>query len=158
MPTVIERSTTVAAPIDVVAATLADFADLHTWSGAVDHTSALTDPPGGPDAARRVQIGRRTVIERVVDWNLPATVAYRIEGLPKPVGDVVNRWTLIGAGGHTDVTLTSTIDAGPKPVARLIERVVGRQLGATSDRLLADLASHLADRPDRRATTPRSIR
>ena len=120
MPAAFERHRTVDAPLDAVAATLADFDALDRWSGAVDHTSALSDPPDGPHAVRRVQVGRRTVVERVVEWDLPSTLAYRLDGLPKPLGEVVNRWTLTAAGERTEVTLTSTVDAGPKPVGRLV--------------------------------------
>lgn len=160
MALALDRTTTVAAPVADVAATLADFGALATWATVVDHASSLNDPIEGVGASRRVQMGRRTVVERVVDWDLPATLAYRIEGLPKPLGDVVNRWTLEAAGDRTLVRLTSTIDAGPRPVGRLVERIAGRQLASTSEQLLADLAAHhaAAAPPSSSATDPGSSR
>jgi hypothetical protein len=159
MALAIERTTTIDAPVDAVAATLADFGALASWASAVDHASSLNEPSDGVGACRRVQMGRRTVVERVVDWDLPTTLAYRIEGLPKPLGEVVNRWTLEASGDRTLARLTSTIDAGPRPVGRLIERIAGRQLGSTSEGLLADLAAHHAPAPpSSSATAPGSPR
>jgi len=154
MPTTVTRSTTVDAPRDAVAATLADFAALADWSRAVDHVSALTYPAAGLGAARRVQVGRRVVVEQVVDWDPPRTIAYRIEGLPARAGEVVNRWTLAtppNGDGGTAVTLATTVDAGPRPPARLVERVLATALARTSDRLLADLAALHAAAPVRSA-------
>jgi hypothetical protein len=144
VPTSLTRSITVAAPADEVAATLAAYDDLASWSRAVDHCSALTDPTSGLGAARRIQTGRFTVVERVVDWDLPRTIAYRIDGLPKPLGEVVNRWTLRPAGATTEVDLTTTVDAGARPPARLVERAATAGLARVSDKLLRDLAAHHA--------------
>jgi hypothetical protein len=57
---------------------------------------------------------------------------------------VTNRWTLAaGAGDSTAVTLTSTVDIGPRPPQKLAERVLCRFLARQSDVMLAGLANRL---------------
>jgi uncharacterized protein YndB with AHSA1/START domain len=138
----IDRTVTIDAAPEAVWAVLADFGGISRWAANVDHSWALDDP--GPGAARRIQAGRLTVIERVITWQPPTTLAYTIEGLPPVVRRVVNEWTLSpSAGGGTSATLTTTIDAGPRPPQRLIARIVGKRFGAASEQMLAGLADHL---------------
>ena len=46
-------------------------------------------------------MGRNTLVERILEFDPPHTLAYDIEGLPKRLGRVTNRWTL-AAGGAID--------------------------------------------------------
>jgi len=140
------RTRTVAAPLQSVWEVLADFGALSSWAGNVDH-SCLLDHGAGTTllgASRRVQVGRNALVERVVDCAAPTTLAYDIEGLPRRLGRVNNRWTLTPAGtGTTAVTLASTVDIGANPLSRVAERAICRMMAKQSDALLAGLAERL---------------
>lgn len=80
-----------------------------------------------------------------MEWQPGETLAYSIEGLPPVVRSVTNTWRLDGAGSATTVTLTSAIDAGPRPPQQLIARVVGKSLVKASREMLAGLRTHLEE-------------
>jgi hypothetical protein len=120
---------------------LADFASISSWADNVDHSCLLAAGQPGPGMARRIQAGRTTVVERVVTWQPAASLAYDIEGLPAVVRSAGNRWDLAPEGGSTRVTLTSTVDAGPRPPQQLVARIVCRVLARQSDVMLAGLAA-----------------
>ena len=64
--------------------------------------------------------------------------------VPRRLRRVANRWTLApSAGGGTDITLTSTVEIGPNPVAGLAERALCRFMSKQSDAMLAGLAEQL---------------
>ena len=88
-------------------------------------------------------MGRNTLVERIVEFDPPNTLAYDIEGLPKQLRGVNNRWTLRPQGTSTVVTLTSTVDIGPSRVQQLAETVMCRVMTRESDGLLAGLAQRL---------------
>ena len=92
---------------------------------------------------RRVQVGSNTLVERIIEFDAPTTLAYDIEGLPVRLGKVANRWTLRPAGATTLVTLTSTLKIGNRPPARLAEKILLRFVAKQSDQLLAGLAHRL---------------
>ena len=142
----VSRSTVVDAPRDEVWGVLAAFDRLSTWASDVDHSSYLTTRLDGVGTARRVQVGRTVLVERVTEWDPPSTLAYVLEGLPTVVGGATNRWTLYPEGNRTSVTLTSTVDPGPKPLGRLVAPLLARRLASASDGMLAGLASHLQER------------
>ena len=89
---------------------------------------------------RRVQTGRTTLLETVEEWDAGKALAYRIEGLPVARA-VRNAWHLAPATVGTSVTLTTTVDAGPRPPQQLIARLVARRLAKESDSMLAGLAT-----------------
>ena len=143
-----ERSITVTAPVDAVWARLAAFDRISDWAPDVEHSSYTTDRTEGLGCARRVQIGRTVLVERVTEWDPPSTLAYALEGLPPLVGGAANRWTLRADGDRTEVTLTSTVDPGFKPAGRLVAPLLARRLAKASDGMLAGLAARLRqDRP-----------
>lgn len=151
------RSRTIAARQQTIWDVLADFGSLSSWVEGVDHSCVLNHGPDGGalGSTRRVQVGRNTLVERVIEFDPPTTLAYRIEGLPARLRKVTNRWTLRPAdpvGAVTVVTLTSTIEIGGNPLARLAELVVGRAMAKRSNTMLAGLAQRLEDkhanRPD----------
>ena len=115
---------------------LADFGQLSRWARNVDHSSLVTTQREGVGAARRVQVGRVVLIERVVTWEPNASLAYALEGLPVVRG-VVNAWTLEDDGGATKVSLSSRIDANP-----VVGWVMGRVLARDLRKLLAGLKSY----------------
>jgi len=140
------RTRTVAAPPRAVWDVLADFGALSSWAGNVDHSCLLEHGAGTTTlgVSRRVQVGRNALVERVVDWAAPTTLAYVIEGVPRRLGRVTNRWTLAPAGtGSTAVTLTSSVDIGASPLARMAERAVFRMMAEQSDAMLAGLAEQV---------------
>jgi carbon monoxide dehydrogenase subunit G len=147
--TTVERTGSIPAPPSEVWAVLADFAAIGTWAPNVDHSCLLTDQEAGVGTARRIQTGRTTLVETVVTWSAPATdepgvLSYSLTGLPKVVRSVTNTWQLTRDAAGTAVTLTSTVDAGPRPPQKVIARVVGRKLASASDEMIAGLTSHIA--------------
>lgn len=147
------RTRRISAPPEDVWALLADFGGIARWASVVDHASILRQPGDGEDPriglTRRIQMGRRTVLERVEHWDEPTRLSYVIEGLPKAIRSVRNEWTLAPDGnGATTVTLTTTVDCGPRPPQQLLSRIVARRLAATvSDQLLAGLATAMEESP-----------
>lgn len=139
-----ERSLLLPAAVGDVWAVLARFDRISAWAPSIDHSSALSDPVGGLDAARRVQIGRMTLVERIDDWEPPTRLAYTIVGLPSRLGSIRNAWNLEPSGEATLATITTTVDAGPRPPQQLIARVVSRRLAKASGEFLAGLADHLS--------------
>jgi len=145
----VERAGTIAATPSEVWAVLSDFAAISTWAPNVDHSCLLTEQEAGVGTARRIQTGRTTLVETVVTWTAPTTdepgaLAYSLTGLPKVVRSVTNTWSLMHDGAGTAVTLTSTIDTGPRPPQKVVAKVVGRKLAAASDEMIAGLTSHIA--------------
>lgn len=139
----ISRSRAIAAQPQAIWDVLADFGSLSEWAGNVDHSCVSNrGPDGGPlGTTRRVQVGRNALLERITEFGPPSTLAYDITGLPPRLRKVTNRWTLRPtAPDATVVTLTTTIEIGPGPLARLTERIVCRAMAKQSDALLAGLA------------------
>ena len=122
---------------------LGRFDRISSWAPDVDHSSYLTEQTEGVGAARRVQVGRMVLVERVTVWDPPHTLAYELEGLPPVVGGATNRWELRPDGTGTEVTLTSTVDPGRKPPGRLVAPLLARRLTRVGDGLVAGLAAHL---------------
>ena len=125
---------------------LADFGAISSWAGNVDHSCLLDHGAGGGPlgTTRRVQVGRDTLVERITDFQPETTLAYDIEGLPRRLRCVGNRWTLRpGASGRTEVTLSSTVEIAENPVARIAERAMCRFLAKQSDVMLTGLAKRV---------------
>ncbi len=141
----ISRSRTISAPPQAIWDVLADFGALSSWADNVDHSCVLNHgPDGGPlGTTRRVQVGRNTLVERITEFDAPATLAYDIEGLPPRLRKVANRWTLRPVGAATAVALISTVEIGAGRPARLAEHLALRVLAKQSDTLLAGLAHRL---------------
>lgn len=136
------RTRTLAADPHKVWDALADFGAIGSWAPNVDHSCLLEHGPDGPvGASRRVQVGRNTLVERITEYEPPTVLGYRIEGLPRQLRHIANRWEVRPAGpGRTSVTLTSTVDIGANPLARLAEHVMARVMGKQSEAMLAGLA------------------
>jgi len=140
----ISRSRTIAADQQTVWSVLADFGALSSWAGGVDHSCVLWPGDHRVGQARRVQMGRTTVIERIVEWDPPVALAYDIEGLPKVVRHMRNRWTLRPVSPDaTDVALTTTVDLRLRAAAAVIARLAARQ----SEELLTGLAAQCRRSP-----------
>ncbi|WP_319447241.1 MULTISPECIES: SRPBCC family protein [unclassified Mycobacterium] len=141
----ISRTRTIAAPPQAIWDVLADFGSLSSWAARADHSCILNQGPDGGaiDTTRRVQVGRNTVVERIIEFEPPSAIAYAITGLPKQFRHVVNRWTLASSGSATEVTLTSRLEFGSTPVARAAGWVVCRGMAKQSDSLLAALANRM---------------
>jgi uncharacterized protein YndB with AHSA1/START domain len=142
--TTFERTATIPAGPHAVWETLADLASISSWAPDVDHSCLVTEQTTGVGAARRVQVGRTTLVETVETWEPGSTLAYRISGLPPIVRSVVNRWSLVADGSGTRATLTTAIETGSKPPQRLLAVLIGRKLVAASEGMLAGLAAHFA--------------
>ena len=142
----IERSRTIAAAPQEVWEVLADFGALSTWVDRVDHSCILTHVADGHvGTARRVQMGRQTLVERIVDYHPPHTLAYDIDGLPNRLRRVNNRWSLRPFGDSTVATLTSTVEIGSGRISELAERAMCRLMTRESKGLLDGLARRSED-------------
>ncbi len=141
----ISRTRTVAAPASDVWNVLADFGSISAWAANVDHSCLLEhgEDPAAVGTSRRVQVGRDTLVERITDSTAPSTLRYTIEGLPRPLGRLANRWTVTPFGGTAAVTLTSTVEIGANPLARIAEKAVCRFMAKQSDTMLAGLANRV---------------
>jgi uncharacterized protein YndB with AHSA1/START domain len=142
----IHRSRSIAAPAQKIWAVLADFGALSSWADNADHSCILFHgPDGGPmGTARRVQMKRDALVERIVEYDPPRALSYDIEGLPRALRRVTNRWTLApDKSDSTVVTLTSTVEIGSRPPQRLAEHALCRFLARQSDSMLAGLATRL---------------
>ena len=144
----VERTGFVAAPPGDVWAVLADFALISTWAANVDHACLLTELDVGVGTTRRIQAGRTTLVETVTTWTpptdtTPGVLTYRIAGLPPVVRSVSNSWELTARSGGTAISLTSTVDAGPRPPHQLIARIVGRKLAGASEVMIDGLTAHI---------------
>lgn len=140
----VTRRSHVAASPDAVWAVLADFGGLAGWAGAVDHACLLREGDLAPGLVRRVQVGRTVLLETVDVCEPGRRLGYRIDGLPPVLRTARNEWALAPGGAGTDVTLTTTVDAGPRPPQQLVARLVARRMAKASDSMLAGLAAHLA--------------
>ncbi|MCV7440633.1 SRPBCC family protein [Mycobacterium paraense] len=142
----IRRSRSVAARPEQIWDVLADFGSIASWAANVDHSCILFSGPDGAavGTARRVQVKRDALVERITEFDPPRALAYDIEGLPRLVRRVANRWTLAaGPGDSTTMGLTSTVEIGSRPDQTLAERVLCRFLARQSDVMLAGLATRL---------------
>jgi uncharacterized protein YndB with AHSA1/START domain len=141
----ISRSRTITAPPQAIWDVLADFGSLSSWADHVDHSCILNHGPNGrlSGTTRRVQMGRNTLVERIIECDPAGALAYAIEGLPSRLRTVVNRWTLEQAGDATKVTLTSRVEIGHRPVARAAEWAICRGMAKESDSMLAGLARRM---------------
>lgn len=144
------RSAEVAAPPDRVWGVLSDFGGISAWAANVDHSCLTTDLGEGVGTARRVQIGRLTLIERVTTWEPPSTLGYTIEGLPPVVRAVANTWHVHRTEAGSGLALVSRVEPGPRPPHQLAARVVTRMLARASEEMLTGLAA--------RCVTPRAER
>ncbi len=140
---VVERTVSVNATPSEVWAILANFAAISGWASNVDHSCLMTKQTSDVGTVRRIQSGGTTVLETVKVWEPEQQLAYEITGLPPAIKRVTNTWRLSPNGHQTEVTLTSDVDAGPRPPQQLIAKVVGKKLGEASDQMLAGLTAAL---------------
>ena len=103
------KSKKIAAPRAKVWAVLADFPAIVTWAPNVDHSTAATEAREGIGAVRRVQVGRITLIETVVDWQPRELLSYTVEGLPPIAGSIVTTWRLEDDDKTTKATVTPRV-------------------------------------------------
>ncbi|WP_445159635.1 SRPBCC family protein [Mycobacterium sp. Dal123C01] len=142
----IQRTRIIAARGQEVWNVLADFGAISSWADNVDHSCILSSGVDGAPVGttRRVQVKRDTLVERIIEFDPPHVLAYDIEGLPRLLRRVTNRWTLAASADDSSVvTLTSTVEIGPRPPQKLAERLVCRFMARQSDSMLAGLANRL---------------
>ena len=150
----IRRTHLVAAEPQAVWDVLADFGAISSWADNVDH-SCLLSPAAvgvGVGTTRRVQIGRDTLVERITEFDPPHALAYHVEGFPRALRAVRNRWTLRSAVANpagasiSVVTLTCTIGIGSGPLRRLGERIIARFAARQLEAVLTGLLNGLTRR------------
>ena len=137
---VVKTGRSSAAP-EAVWAVLGDYFQLHTWASAINHCSAMTATPAGPDASRRVVVGSNVLIEDVVEWEPNQVMAYEIIGLPPVLRSVQNRWVLTPDGDGTAIELTAAIEPGPRPPMKVAAKGAGQMIGRTNKSLIDDLVT-----------------
>lgn len=140
-----ETTTTLEIPVAAadVWETLADFGEIVRWAPNVDHSCLLSSQTSGVGTVRRIQAGRRTLVERVVEWVPCERLGYVIEGLPGVVRSLQSSWHLDERGSRTVVSLTSRIDAGSRPPQKLVAKALARQFSKVSLQMLDGLDEHL---------------
>jgi len=142
----IQRTRVIAARPQGIWDVLADFGSISSWAGNVDHSCILFSGADGGHVgtSRRVQVKRDALVERIIEFDPPRALAYEIEGLPRRLRRVTNRWTVEpAAADSTLVTLTSTVEIGSGEIQKLAERLLCRFLARQSDAMLAGLANRL---------------
>jgi len=141
----IRRSRTIAAEPQAIWDTPADFGAISSWVDFIDHSCLLSPTADGiaVGTTRRVQVGPNTLVERITEFDGPRALAYDVEGFPRWLGRVNNRWTLAPSAGATVVTLTGTLEIGSRPPQRLAERIVAHVSAKQLDALLAGLTYRL---------------
>lgn len=142
----IHRTRTIVAPVQEIWDLLADFGAVSVWAPNADHSCVLQHGPDGQPVgtARRVQIKREALVERITEFEPPRVLAYEIEGLPRRLHRVANRWTLeTVTPNSTLVTLSSTVEIGTFAPQKLAEHVLCHVLGRQSESMLAGLANRL---------------
>lgn len=142
----IHRTRTVGVAPHEIWEILADFGSISSWADNIAHSCILVSgPDGGPlGSTRRLQVKRDALVERITEFDPPHALGYDIEGLPKRLRRVANRWTLAAtAGGDSVVRVTSTVEIGSCPTQKIAERVLCRVLARQSAVMLAGLANRL---------------
>lgn len=142
MAEVVEQ-THIKTPPDRVWRVLAELDGISSWAPNVDHSCFTTDHTGGAGAVRRVQVGRNALLERVTEWDPGHRLAYAVDGLPPVVRSATNTWELVESGDGTTVSLTTCVDAGPRPPQQLIAWMIGRVMAKASREMLGGLEQHL---------------
>jgi carbon monoxide dehydrogenase subunit G len=140
------RTRAIAAEPQAIWDVLADFGTISAWADIVDHSCLLSPAAEGVavGTTRRVQTGRNTLVERITEFDPPNMLAYDVEGFPRLLHHVRNRWTLRPiAAGFTEVALTNTFEIGSGPLRRLAERIIVRVAAKQVDTILAGLANRL---------------
>lgn len=132
-------SCSIDAPLSDVWAVLADFGRLAEWAVSVDHSECLTVPPVVVGSIRRVQVGRRVLLETITTWEPEATLAYSIEGLPPVVGAVSNTWTLAAEETGTTLILTASVAPAPSLALKPAAFALARLFKSANDGLLSGL-------------------
>jgi len=135
-----------AAPGEVWAA-LADFGSLSAWADFVDHSSLLTEHTEGIGMARRIQMGRTTVVETVTAWEPGVLLSYEIAGLPPVIKSVTNTWRLGASGDATMAWIETQIKTGPRPPQKAVAKAVGTRMSKSSVEMLDGLNAHLLTQP-----------
>ncbi|HVU61479.1 MAG TPA: SRPBCC family protein [Mycobacteriales bacterium] len=141
----VKKTRQIAAKKSKVWAALADFPAIVVWAPNVDHSTATTTAHNGIGAVRRVQSGRITLLETIVDWQPEERLGYTLDGLPKLAGSVLTTWELAETGDSTRVTITSAIHSRPNPLGRIVARVLGKQLAKAANQMLSGLAAHVEE-------------
>lgn len=141
----IRRSRTIAAEAQAIWDVLADFGAISSWVDIAEH-SCLLSPAAqgvGVGTARRVQVRRDALVERITDFDPPHTMAYDVQGFPRQIRRLNSRWTLDPTTGGTVVSLTTTIEIGQNRLQRLAEGALARFLAKQLDAMLTGLAHRL---------------
>jgi carbon monoxide dehydrogenase subunit G len=145
-----KRTRVVDGPPAAVWEVLADFGAIARWAPNLDHSCLLGPETEGPPVVgtrRRVQAGRMTLVEEIVESEEETTLAYDISGLPRIVRSVRNRWTLAPAAeGQTRVALTTSVECGPLPPQRVLAHLVARRVASDSSKLLEGLDRQISTR------------
>jgi hypothetical protein len=128
-------SVCIEAPAHEVWARLARLEDIRLWSEAVLDARCEGTTSRGAGAERTCDLrGGITIRERWLAWEEGRSFTYEGSGLPG-VAQARNRWTVEPDGAHT--LLSSKADVELKPIARLVEPLLERQIMRVGARTLA---------------------
>ena len=145
------RTITIDTTPEVIWGALAQFDAIATWVPLIQHSCALPPARTGAGAARRIQLPRQTLVERVTVWEPSQRLAYTIDGLPPIAGIPETTWTLTAHDGATAVEITTAIRTSLNPLRALAASAALKRLGLAADMMLAGLMTHVVpsenDRP-----------
>ncbi len=142
----VERRAIIDATRHDVWSVLSDFGAISGWAPNVDHSCLLSEQAEGAGTTRRIQTDRSTIVETVQAWEADSTLSYSITGLPPVIRSVVNTWRLEADAEATRVTLTTEVDAGPRPPQQIVARLAAKRFASASDQMIAGLTRHIESR------------
>ncbi|MFQ5557809.1 MAG: SRPBCC family protein [Acidimicrobiales bacterium] len=144
----IVRARRIDSPPSLVWEVLADYGRIAVWASAVGHSEQTTPGEPGIGATRRVQVRRLVLLETVTAWEPEQELVYTIEGLPRPVPALTNRWGLVAVGSGTSATLTVATRSRGRTGAGLVAAALTRGFARANARLLADLDAWVVGRAE----------
>ena len=143
------ESIVISAPLFRVWNTLADIGRIHEWNPGVVASSKTTPGEDGIGASRHCELGGKHYLdEEVVEWEPQGALTMRITATSLPLESADIRFTLVGHGHRTTVTVSPTYSVKFAWIGHVLDRVAVRsQYRRGMARLLRGLKQHIEGRP-----------
>jgi hypothetical protein len=121
------ESVVIDAPPSAVWNTLADIGRIHEWNPGVVASRKTTPGEDGLGACRRCELGGASYLEeQVVEWAPQRLLTMRITGTNLPFKAADIRFTLVGHGHQTRVTVSPTYTVKFAWFGRLLDAIAVR--------------------------------
>jgi uncharacterized protein YndB with AHSA1/START domain len=143
------ESIVISAPLFRVWDTLGDIGRIHEWNPGVVASRKTTPGDDGVGASRHCDLGGRHYLdEEVVEWEPQRALTMRITATSLPLKSADIRFTLVGHGHQTTVTVSPTYTLKFGWAGQLLDRVAVRsQYRRGMANLLRGLKQHIEGRP-----------